>query len=508
MVDLFFLSHGNGITDGCCQQHNPSPRGAPTQELSDFFRSTAPDGRPIAHQSRSIPSSPRVTGPSPPTPAWGDYRQGDSHATPSLSDYLKHAAPPGSPGRAAQNGSKLQKMMPSGAAPSISTLHISSSRSDTTGLPAVIRHQTLSETPGRSKHRLLARDASGSTGSDTTSALADFFRNTTPPAVDDGGEQPAAHRISRAVAPFRNTMDSTQFESLGDDDAIDEAGREHSSKAPTSVASVPQDSYSSSFSSSTALLRSSSRKAKDCGSGSTTTVATSSALTLAVKRTQFRSKDPYAIERLDDDDGEDGGDMEGLNLVIPKKRDEESLVDFLRNTPPPPPPPTAPQPFVQSNGKTIQKKGSAVSLMSRFGRSGRKNSVASNTDKTPFIPPPAASSQASRHVPLKVPNASDARTGRTSSGSDQYPRPSYGQARADFDNQFGVSSIFPAARPPRPLVLARGARAGRNDTDSLADFLKHTGPPPEARVSQPQKEESRSLLQKISFSRHKKFGVS
>lgn len=406
-------------------------------------------------------------------------------------------------------------MMTSGSTSSIPTSHLPSKNngtnpgpSDTTGLPAVIRHQSHTETAGRSKNRLLARDASGSTGSDTTSALADFFRNTTPPVIADGGEQPAVHRIPRAVAPFRNTMDSTQFESVDDDDdIIEEADREHSPKPTASTVSAPQESYSSSFTSSTALLRSGSRKTREYGSSSTTTMATSSMVTSSapeVKRKQFRSKDPYAIDSDDDDELDD---MEGLNLVIPKKREEESLVDFLRNTPPPPPP-TAPQPFVQSNGKTIQKKGSAVSLMSRFSRSGRKNSIASNADKMPFIPPPpTAASQASRHVPLMVPPVADARAGRNSSGSDQFARPTYGQARADFDGPFGAAG-FPSARPSRPNVQARGARAGRNDTDSLADFLKHTGPPPEARVAQPQKEESRSLLQKISFSRHKKVGVS
>jgi len=325
-----------------------------------------------------------------------------------------------------------------------------------------------------------------------------------PPTVADGGEQPAAHRISRAVAPFRNTMDSTQFESVGDADMIEEADQEHSLQTAASVASAPQESYSSSFSSSTALLRSGSKRAKDYGNGSITTMATSSTATPSVpevKRKQLRSKDPYsiAIDGLDDDDNDD---MEGLNLVLPKKLEEESLVDFLRNTPPPP---TAPQPFIQSNGKMIQKKSSSVSLISRFSRSGRKNSIASNADKMPFIPPPTATSQASRHVPLKVPN--EPRSGCDSSGSDQYARPSCGQAQADFVSQSGAGG-FPTARPSRPNAQARGARAGRNDTGSLADFLKNTGPPPEARVSQPQKGEGRSLLQKISFSRHKKVGVS
>ncbi|KAF8531687.1 hypothetical protein BDD12DRAFT_810837 [Trichophaea hybrida] len=468
-----------------------SPGKTPTADLADFIRSTGPDGRPMT--SKSIQGSPRV-----PTHRSSPARTDDNST--SLADFLKNTAPPGTSGYTLgnQSSSKLQKMVVPDPTPAFSIVSTSKNHGTfvpSSGLPSVIR-QTRSDSPITSspRNRLLARDASGSTGSDTTSALADFFRNTTPPA---NGEQPI-HRIPRSVAPFRNTMDSAQFNPETDVDAIKETGLELSIEA-RSVVSAPPESYSSSFTSSTALLSSSSKKTVDYGSA--TNIAASSMPDM--KRRQVRAKDPYAIaiDGLDDDDIDD---ME-LNLVLPKKREEESLVDFLRNMPPPPP--TVPQPLlVHTNAKTLQKKSSSVSLMSRFGRSGRKNSISSNADKASII---TQGTFSAKHVPLKVPNGSEVHIGRPGSGLDQYARPSQSQARADFDNLYSMGSSVVAARSPlRANVQARGARAARNDTDSLADFLKHTGPPPEARVARPQKEEGRSLLQKMSFSRNKKVGVA
>jgi hypothetical protein len=448
--------------------------------------------------SKSMQGSPRVPSHKSSPATVAREPRADVNSTSSLADFLKNTAPPGSSVGNQASSSKLRKTNVSEPTPTLSVIPASRNHGNfvpSPGLPSVIR-QTRSDSPITSsspRNRLLARDASGSTGSDTTSALADFFRNTTPPA---NGEQPV-HRIPRSVAPFRNTMDSAQFNPETDVDAIEEAGPEPSIEAHSAV-SAPHESYSSSFNSSTALLRSSSKKTLDYGSAANTTTSMPD-----IKRRQVRAKDPYtiAIDGLDDDDIDD---ME-LNLVLPKKREEESLVDFLRNTPPPPPP-TAPQPLlIQTNGKTIQKKSSSVSLMSRFGRAGRKNSISSNADKASIM---SQGGSSVRHVPLKVSNGSEVSIRRPNSGLDQYARPSYTQARADFDNQYSVGSSVVASRSPlRTNIQARGARAARNDTDSLADFLKHTGPPPEARVARPQKEEGRSLLQKMSFSRNKKVGV-
>jgi len=354
-------------------------------------------------------------------------------------------------------------------------------------LPSVIR-QIRSNSPIaiRTRNRLLAREASGSSGSsDTTSALADFFRNTTPPV---NGKQPTAHRISRSVAPFRNTMDSTQFDPA-DDDIIEES-EPTNRELGFAVSPAAPESYQSSFTSSTALLRSNSKKQKHDYGGTAFH---------GIRRKQSRVKDQYDLdmEDLDDIDGED--DDEGLDLVLPKPRhEEESLADFLRNASPPPNEP--PQPFIQTAGsKSVQKKTSAVSLMSRFSRSSRKNSIsATNMEKAPPIPKPVIQS---RHVPLKIPTENSSTLGRLSTASDQFKRPSYSEARVDFDSNIHA---LPSRGALRNNTQARGGRSEKSDTDSLADFLKYTGPPPQARNATPKQEVPRSLLQKISFSRNKK----
>ncbi|KAA8892742.1 hypothetical protein FN846DRAFT_1009590 [Sphaerosporella brunnea] len=493
---------------------SPSQK-TPTADLADFFRSTGPDGRPVA-SSRTVPNSPRTPVHRSPAPTPMRDLRSNGSTTSSISDFLKNTAPQRSPGYAFSHSSggsnsRLQSSMSMEGGKEMTP------STKNAGLPAVIRQTGREGHPQskRPKNRLMAREASGTTGSETTSALADFFRNTNPPMQ---GEAPV-HRISRSVAPFRDTMDSAHFNSSTDPDIIEQTEHDSTSTTARSIVSAPQESYSSSFTSSTALLRTSSKKTVDYGGTSTALPSMPN-----VKRKQTRAQDPYAIA-IDGLDDTDIDDMEGLNLVLPRKREEESLVDFLRNTPPPPS--TAPQPFIQTNPKTVQKKGSAVSLMSRFGRSSRKNSIASNTDKMPLGTPLRGSPQP-KYVPLLVSNPDEpSAMGHSSSGSDhyqqpaphvqtdlhsrsdQYPRSSHSAtSRIEFDTHRAFSNAPMPRNPSRPNVHPRQPQAVRNDTDSLANFLKHTGPPKEARTAHPDKEESRSLLPKISFSRNKKLGVA
>ena len=226
-------------------------------------------------------------------------------------------------------------------------------------------------------------------------------------------------------------MDSDQFD---EDDIVEDMESEQHKQlttGPASIALAPQQSYSSSFTSATGLLRSGSKKSTDKYSGpaSAVTDPSSQPSIPEIKRKQFRPKDQYAlaIDSLDDDDNDD---IEGLSLVLPKRRDEESLSDFLRNTPPPPPPPPT-QPFLLQNGnnnKTVQKKSSSVSLMSRFSRSSRKNSISSIMDKPPPMPAlPTYATSGSSTKYMSLPSGpvnptttiiSSGGTGRARSGSD------------------------------------------------------------------------------------------
>lgn len=341
----------------------------------------------------------------------------------------------------------------------------------TISLPMVMKQygSDSQSTHSRPKNRLIARDASGSSSSASTSALADFFRNTTPP-VD--GDQIPQRRISRSVAPFRNTMDSEQF------DAARNPGNSQTESSTTNdlasfvVNPAPEDSYQSSFSSSTTLLRSNSKKTHDYGS-------TASSSMPAPVRKQHRHRDPYAID-FDDDT-----DIDGLDLVLPRQKEEESLIDFLRNVPPPPAPPTPPE------DKMIQKKNSSVSLIGRFGRtSTRKNSVVSTAEG-------ASPGASAKHIPLLA---------DTDYMPHRYHAPSngpYDYHRQTSDMRDPSSRVRTADRPPQGRIYQqqqpRGARAERDNTDSLADFLKYTPPPPPPQLSPTAVKEEGPSKFKISF---------
>lgn len=480
-----------------------------TSELADFFRSTGPDRRAGApgyskaatsvtnvtrtltntSTTRSIPGTPKNTK--------GNDSESSSLPHPRGSPAAVQMAP-----RKSDVSSRSREIQSVDTPPGLPAHSHTAQPSIGAGidvLPAVVRQNApeSSASATRLKSRLLAREANGSTGSDTTSALADFFRNTNPPA---NGEIAGNRRISRSVAPFRNTMDSAQFDPV--EDEIERVSEDHkSSPSNFGVAPTPHESYQSSFNSSTALLRSSSRGKRDHGAAipGLSSGPSSFGGPPEIKRKQVRNKDPYAIDldlMIDDDDE----DMDSLDIVLPKKRDEESLIDFLNSAPPPPHQPTLAF-ATPTNSKTVQKKQSAVSLMNRFGRSHRKNSV-STSDKAPRQPSPAP---ASKYVPLRI----DAETMRRTSDSDlnkQPPQPS--NFRSNVDSHYLPTRN--GGRINRP-TQARGGRVhvDASGTDSLADFLKNTGPPEmHARPPPPKEEGSRSVFKKMGFSRSsKKVGV-
>lgn len=346
-----------------------------------------------------------------------------------------------------------------------------------TGIPAVLRQKRSHSHSSCSGSRLVARDASGFTTSDSTSALADFFRNTTPPIDAEG--QAIQRRISRSVAPFRNTMDSDQFE-LPEGPEHESEHVESNELPPSDLAFLssviaPPESYQSSFSSSTALLPSNSKKQYDYGVINSVSEP---------KRKQNRVRDPYAIDfdELDDDE-----DMETLSLILPKKRrEEESLMEFLRNVPPPPQPTPPPE---NEAMRTVQKKNSSVSLISRFGRTNRKNSIASNADKFP------------------LPAVPQMHGGYKTQEGDYPSRYMQGgeQKRLPFNSHLDSANSTSSARFGNRPTLAKGAQIDRDNTDGLADFLKFNEPP--LLVRAPASKEDNSAMSKFknfSFSRKSK----
>jgi hypothetical protein len=208
----------------------------------------------------------------------------------------------------------------------------------------------------------------------TTSALADFIREGPPRTAGD-------HRIPRTVAPFRTTMDSDDLNGLVSPTDKDRLGR--SSAASTQDSSIVSQSVQSSVNSHTALLdRSKKMKPGASTNGmrtGTSTVSSSSqsnAREAVPKRKQRRVRDPYAIDDSDDDTEE--------VATLKPKRDEESLIDFLRNTAPQPS--MTAQPIVEATSsaapkQSLQKKNSSSAIRDRIRNTTipglyRKNSVA------------------------------------------------------------------------------------------------------------------------------------
>lgn len=127
-----------------------------------------------------------------------------------------------------------------------------------------------------------------------------------------------SRRIPRTVAPFRNTIDSEDLQ-------IDDT-----SEASSTVNGVTPAKSLSSFGSRTGLLTNSTVSRNDS----------------EPIRKQRRVPDPYAID--DDEDDESLEELLKLGESPKLRREEESLMDFLRHAPAPPSE-QSPQPFLFSD---------------------------------------------------------------------------------------------------------------------------------------------------------------
>jgi hypothetical protein len=300
-----------------------------SRDLADYLRSTGPE---------SDQQLPRAVIP----------RQ-----APSVSQ------PPLTPRSAAQFRRNVEQSRTAAKANGQAPLH-SPGTSVTGGRPLAAATSRTSGAP-----RYVPRDAQVS-NSATTSALADFIREGPPRAAGD-------HRIPRTVAPFRTTRDSEDLNGLASIDKdqpgrSSEASTQKSSAASTQNSSAVSQSVQSSTSSHTALLdRSKKTKPGPSTNGIRTGNSTISSLPQSAardampKRRQRRVRDPYAIEDSDEDRVE--------VATLKPKRDEESLIDFLRNTAPQPS--MTAQPIVSASSsaapkQSLQKKNSSSAIRDRI----------------------------------------------------------------------------------------------------------------------------------------------
>ncbi|KAF2757750.1 hypothetical protein EJ05DRAFT_501272 [Pseudovirgaria hyperparasitica] len=262
--------------------------------------------------------------------------------------------------------------------------------------------------------------------------LIDFIRQG-PPSGKSG-----EHRIARTVAPFRTTMDSDEFNNMYSDRS------DHHGTPPESVTSgttnnsrtgllpapkVSQPTYSTSPKQQTSNNRGGGGGGGGGGAAAAVTSSPDSGPTIT--RTRRRVKDPYAIDYSDDED-------EDLLTALPKQtqRQEESLIDFLRNVDPP----------SQNEPKPIVTAGSIPRRLNDTASSSNGQRVPYDDDPKDVRSPPLS--------PLAA-----------------HPPPANTAARMTRPKQSSATG----ARDARVVSPRQGAT--NSETGDLADFLRNSGPP-------------------------------
>jgi hypothetical protein len=360
-------------------------------------------------------------------------------------------------------------------------------------LSKVARSQTVSPTTTfassqKRASRLEARPAALPQGNKSAD-LIDFIREGPPHDPRDGN-----HRIPRTIAPFRTTMDSDEISALGVVRAgatVDRDALARISVASTQESSVPAMSVHSSMNSRTGLLDSTNQTATRMNNQPVTPWSPSQNEDAPPHRKQRRVRDPYAI----DSDSEE----EALFAASQKpKREEESLIDFLRNVAPPSESQTTPQLLSTAAAANVQKKNSAPNIKDRIMR---KSSVTTATSKGRGREP---MSQTAR---------------RSSNGAHQSLPSPQRSARSISPHLSQTGSRLDTYKPTQPTYAAHidrvrsnksatqgQARSGRNEASSsaeLADFLMNSGPPATTQTYVPSVAKEETGFSRM-FSRKKK----
>ncbi|KAI9758964.1 MAG: hypothetical protein M4579_002704 [Chaenotheca gracillima] len=208
-----------------------------------------------------------------------------------------------------------------------------------------------------------------------------------------------------------------------------------------------------------------------------------------MQRKQRRVKDPYAI----DTDSED--ELEELVAKPKPKREEESLMDFLRNVPPPPQ--SSPAPITKtvapksSNPKLQQGRSNAQSLIARLGRGGSVQSFRPNGNKespgsrqSSITPTTSATTRTGNGAPQLSLGPSENGGSLFPENSSLNPSSANGNIpRSATSSRSGTASSTP--QPARPITKpatsrpgqVRSARADPGRSNDLAEFLKNSTPP-------------------------------
>lgn len=316
----------------------------------------------------------------------------------------------------------------------------------TTAAPSIISAQNSVDTRGStssSRARFQARDATVDKRDDHSDLIDVFRRGPTEPT-------PGTHRIPRAVAPFRNTMDSDQLSAAIGGKAVDANIPDlRYSQVSTSATDVTPSMHSS-VNSQSALLK---KKSNLQMAGNT--VDENKPMQMPVRKTR-RVRDPYAIDFSDEEDEE-----AFAKPARPPPKKEESLAEFLMNYEPPPEPAPAPPPVQKSPART-KKKSSASNLINRF-RGGGSSSSHSNAPPVPPLPRTGTASSSSKgFLPIHV---------NMPPGYDKYGTAERAAPPRTAPSAGGVPRKKYEARDPM-------VTSAKSETSDLAAFLRSSEPPP------------------------------
>jgi hypothetical protein len=310
-------------------------------------------------------------------------------------------------------------------------------------IPPVPRMPASESTRVSKGPALEARSATGAASGNKD--LINFIR--------DGPEEQGSHRISRSVAPFRNTMDSDQFGEMGGD--FTPAAPSMPSMDPHVNGVSPSHGRSTSNTPTQPLPLH-----RKIPSTSENIPAQRPAAVVPEPeddgRKRYRNKDPYALPSDDEDEDDD----EDFLTALPRKSQrpkDESLVDFLRNNEPPAN--NAPRPI--SSAATINKARQSTTTTTTTDPPAQSNPSPQPT--TTFSPPNLNSTPRAPPPPPSVPKL---------------------EAR-------GAGA--PRKTIPRGNAGARLGAYEQNNTGDLADFLRSSGPTEEAWPAAPKRFESPAL---------------
>jgi hypothetical protein len=247
-------------------------------------------------------------------------------------------------------------------------------------------------------------------------------------------------------------------------------GEGRASAASTQNSSVAPRSVQESMNSSTALLAANRTQQKKVNGATSDRSAVARNAPAPQRdampaRKQRRVRDPYAIDDSDDDPDESQGPVQA------KRAQDESLIDFLRNTAPPPG--SSPPPILAGSSNATSSATASGPVRRQSSNQGIRERIMRTASRS-SLNRKASVNQSQTAGKNEEPSQYHRSTGQASETS-----PHLVQTGKKMDSN--KPSNIPTAQHVdrnRSHMKARGpTSASRTETADLADYLKNSGPP-------------------------------